>query len=70
MGSLKRGCYSLERGNDWSIFVETNVMYLCNKKNTNILQKKFKWFLVLMKVEGILNHAISHDVNCVWIPCD
>jgi hypothetical protein len=39
MGSLKKGCYSLERGNDWSIFVETNVMYLCNKK-TQIYSKK------------------------------
>jgi hypothetical protein len=23
-----------------------------------------------MKVEGILNHVISHNMNHVWIPCD
>ncbi len=26
--------------------------------------------LVCMKVEIILNHFISHNMNHVWIPCD
>ncbi len=42
----------------------------CVIKNTNTFQKQFELFLIFMKVEGILNHDISHSLNHVWIPCD
>jgi hypothetical protein len=42
----------------------TNVL-----KNKNILQKKFKLFLILMKVECILNHIISHSFTITCARC-
>jgi hypothetical protein len=37
---------------------------------TQIYSKNNLNDLVFMKVEGILNHVISHNVNHVWTPCD
>jgi hypothetical protein len=40
--------------------------YICeNECNVHVYSKtQMKWFLVFMKVEGILNHVTSH--NHVW----
>jgi hypothetical protein len=54
---------------DWSIFLKTNVVYMYIQKQKYI-PNKFKWFLIFMKVNGILNHVVSHSLNHVWIPCD
>jgi hypothetical protein len=37
-------------------------VYLCTKKHKYI-PKDFKQFLIFMKVECILNHVISHNLN-------
>jgi hypothetical protein len=49
---------------------ENKCNVLVYSKTTNIFQKKFKWFLVFMKVEGVSDHVISHNMNHVWIPSD
>jgi len=52
-----------------NIFVETNVIYLCIQKH-KYTPKNIGMFLVFMKVEGMLSHIISHNMNHVWIPYD
>jgi len=45
------------------IYLWKQMLCTCVLKNKNIFQKTFKWFLIIMKVESILNHVISHNLN-------